>query len=135
MNPSTELFIDKKLIISDNFGGLDRDYINFIVPKGETVKSMILESFTGEDKVAFFALQKNDKYTANDDITLMISYGHFGPGTDDNKIGSDLLYYEKNSYYGYAQREKIELDAGYYTLRVQQGNSSNASYSFSIYLK
>ena len=135
MNPSTELFIDKKLIISDNFGGLDRDYINFIVPKGETVKSMILESFTGEDKVAFFALQKNDKYTANDDITLMISYGHFGPGTDDNKIGSDLLYYEKSSYYGYAQRDKIELDAGFYTLRVQQGNSSNASYSFSIYLK
>ncbi|GIS31044.1 MAG: hypothetical protein Ct9H90mP2_14270 [Dehalococcoidia bacterium] len=42
----------------------------------------------------------------------MISYGHFGPGTDDNKIGSDLLYYKKNSYYGYAQREKIELDAG-----------------------
>ena len=69
------MFIDKKLIISDNFGGLDRDYINFIVPQGETVKSMILESFTGEDKVAFFALQKNDKYTANDDINLMISYG------------------------------------------------------------
>ena len=127
--------MDKKLIISDKFGGVDRDYINFIVPQGETVKSMILESFTGEDKVAFYALQKNDKYTANDDISLMISYGHFGPGTDYNKIGSDLLYYEKSSYYGSAQREKIELGPGYYTLRVQQGNSSDASYAFTIYLK
>ena len=123
------------MIISDKFGGVDRDYVNFSVPEGEIVKSMILDTFTGDDKVAFFAIQNNDKYTANDDINLMISYGHFGPGTELNKIGMDVLYYEKSSYYGYNQREKIELGPGKYTLRVQQGSSSDASYSFIFYLK
>ncbi len=132
-NPTFIEFNENNIHISDNFGGIDRDYVTFTVPENTKVKYIILNSFVGEDDIAFFALEKNDKYTALDDINKMVSYGHFGPGTDFNKIGSDILYYDKNL--DQKTREKIELEPGKYTVRLQQGTSLNASYSFTVYLE
>ena len=132
-NPTFIEFNDNNILISDNFGGIDRDYVTFTVPENTKVKYIILNSFVGEDDIAFFALENNNKYTALDDINKMISYGHFGPGTDFNKIGSDILYYDKNL--DQKTREKIELEPGEYTFRLQQGTSLNASYSFTVYLE
>jgi len=134
-DPSDPTFIKfhgNTILIADNFGGVDRDYVTFTVPENTNVKHIILNSFKGEDEIAFFALEKNDKYTALDDISKMISYGHFGPGTDFNKIGSDILFYDKNI--DQKTRKKIELEPGVYTFRLQQGTSANASYSFTVYL-
>ena len=132
-NPTFIEFTENKILISDQFGGIDRDYITFTVPEKAKVKSIILKSFTGEDKIAFFALEKNNKYTVNDDITKMISYGHFGPGTDYSQVGNDILYYDKNI--DQKTREKVELGPGEYTLRIQQGTSANASYELIVYLE
>ena len=132
-NPTFIKFDNNNILISDNFGGLDRDYVTFTVPENTKAKYIILNSFFGEDDIAFFALEKNDKYTALDDINKMISYGHFGPGTDFNKVGSDILYYDKNI--DQKTREKVELEPGEYTFRFQQGTSLNASYSFTVYLE
>jgi len=131
-NPTFLEFSNNEILISDGFGGFDRDYITFTVPENSQVKSIILKSFTGEDDIAFFALENKNKYTALDDISKMISYGHFGPGTDFNNIGSDILYYDKNT--NQKTREKVVLESGDYTFRLQQGNSANASYSFIVYL-
>ena len=52
--------------------------------------------------------------------------------SDYNNIGSDILYYDKNI--NQKTREKVMLESGDYTFRLQQGNSANASYSFIVYL-
>jgi len=132
-NPTFIEFNGNNILISDDFGGIDRDYITFTVPENTKVKSIILNFFEGEDDIAFFAIEKNKKYTAKDDINKMVSYGHFGSGTEYNKIGKNILYYDKNI--DQKTREKVELEPGEYTIRLQQGTSLNASYSFTVYLE
>ena len=133
LEPTILKFKSNKIIISNEFGGNDRDYMNFNVPENFMVDSIILKSFTGEDQIAFFAIQKNNQYTAQDDISNMVAYGHFGPGSEHNKIQNNILYYDKNI--DQKSRVKVNLGYGDYTFRIQQGTSSNASYSFEVLLK
>ena len=133
LEPTILKFEANQIIISNDFGGIERDYVTFNIPENFIVDSIILNSFTGKDQIAFFAIQKNNKYTAQDDITKMISYGHFGPGSERNKIESNILYYDKNT--DQKSRVKVNLASGDYTFRIQQGTNSNASYSFEVLLK
>ena len=62
----------------------------------------------------------------------MLSYGHFGPESNYNKVGQNILYYSKNMD---SNRDKVVLDSGDYVMRIQQGNSENASYEFKLIIR
>ena len=62
----------------------------------------------------------------------MLSYGHFGPESNYNKVGQNILYYSKNMD---SNRDKVVLDSGDYVMRIQQGNSENESYEFKLIIR
>ena len=131
-DPSIIGILDKDTTISNIFGDNNRDYVGFKVKENFFVEAINLIDYYGQDKIAFFAIQKNDKFTAEDDITKMLSYGHFGPESSYNKVGQNILYYSKNMD---SNRDKVVLDPGDYVMRIQQGNSENASYEFKLIIR
>ena len=131
-DPSIIGILDKDTTISNIFGDNNRDYVGFTVKENFFVEAINLIDYYGQDKIAFFAIQKNDKFTAEDDITKMLSYGHFGPESNYNKVGQNILYYSKNMD---SNRDKVVLDSGDYVMRIQQGNSENASYEFKLIIR
>jgi len=65
-------------------------FLNLDIPEGFILEELIVEKYEGKDEIAFFGIQKGETYTAGDDITEMISWGHFGPNS------KDILYYSDN---------------------------------------
>ena len=130
-NPTDLGYIESDLYILNEFGDNNRDYVLFSIKENFYSDSIKLLSYKGEDKIAFFAIEANNKFTANDDISKMIAYGHFGPDSEYNKIDENILYYSSNLD---SPREEVILEPGDYVFRIQQGNNENASYIFVIEL-
>ena len=95
-------------------------FLNLDVPEGFILEKLIVEKYEGEDEIAFFGIQKGKKYTAEDDITKMISWGHFGPNSND------ILYYSDNLEF--KNKVKVTLDSGSYSIRFAQNNYKDANY-------
>jgi Ca2+-binding RTX toxin-like protein len=64
--------------ISGSVSFSDPDYFHISVPVGWRLTDLSLKSYQSDDDVAFFALQKGDKFTAGQNISLMLTGRHFG---------------------------------------------------------
>ena len=95
-------------------------FLNLDVPEGFVLEKLIVEKYAGDDEIAFFGIQKGEAYTAGDDITKMISWGHFGPNS------KDILYYSDNLEF--KNKVKVTLDSGLYSIRFAQDNYKDANY-------
>ncbi len=95
-------------------------FLNLDIPKGFILEELIVEKYEGKDEIAFFGIQKGETYTAGDDITKMISWGHFGPNS------KDILYYSDNLEF--KNKVKVTLDSGLYSIRFAQDNYKDANY-------
>ena len=131
-NPSLIKPQQNKLVIDNSFGDGNKDYVTFIVPENTQITKIILEEYSGEDKIAFFAIQKGGKYTAKDETTEMLIYGHFGPDAGLRTVGNNILIMPNPDVLNTIQ-EKI-LNPGQYTMRIQQGSSTDASYTLVAYI-
>ena len=95
-------------------------FLNLDIPEGFILEELIVEKYEGKDEIAFFGIQKGETYTAGDDITEMISWGHFGPNS------KDILYYSDNLEF--KNKVKVTLDSGLYSIRFAQDNYKDANY-------
>ena len=116
------------MLITNTFGDGNKDYVTFNVEPGFILNSIILTEYTGEDKIAFFAIQSGPQYTAANDITQMLVYGHFGPNTGYRTVGENILIDVNKTNDG--KPSQISLEEGMYTIWIQQGASTQAHYKF-----
>jgi len=110
----------KEIIIKAEFKEEINLFLSLDVPEGYILEKLIVDKYDGKDEIAFFGIQKSGTYTAGDDITKMISWGHFGPNSND------ILYYSDNLEY--KNKVKVTLDAGSYSIRFAQNNYKDAKY-------
>ena len=127
--PTLVNIIENKIIILNSFDN-SRDYIKFIVPEEKSVISFVLNDYDAEDPIAFYALQDGDIYTAGDDVTKMVAYGHFGPGTDNSRVGENIL-----KEFNVIPENFIKLSTGIYTMKIQQGNNIKGFYTIIVSLQ
>ena len=127
--PTLVNIIENKIIILNSFDNA-RDYIKFIVPETKSVISFVLNDYDAEDPIAFYALQYGDIYTAGDDVTKMVAYGHFGPGTDNSRVGENIL-----KEFNVIPENFIKLSTGIYTMKIQQGNNIKGFYTIIVSLQ
>ena len=117
---STSIPESKEIIIKAEFKEEINLFLSLDVPEGYILEKLIVDKYDGKDEIAFFGIQKSGTYTAGDDITKMISWGHFGPNSND------ILYYSDNLEY--KNKVKVTLDAGSYSIRFAQNNYKDAKY-------
>ena len=110
----------KEIIIKVEFKEEINLFLSLDVPEGYILEKLIVDKYDGEDEIAFFGIQKGETYTAGDDITKMISWGHFGPNS------KDILYYSDNLEF--KNKVKVTLDSGLYSIRFAQDNYKDANY-------
>ena len=95
-------------------------YLNLDVPKGFVLKELVVKKYEGDDKIAFFAIQKSSTYTAGDDISKMVAWGHFGPES------GNVLFYSDNLEF--KNKVPVKLSSGSYSIRFAQNNYKEAKY-------
>ena len=78
------------LYLSGSVSSTDPDYFHIPVPSGWRLKELSLRSYQSTDKVAFFAVQKGEKFTAGQNLSLMLAGRHFGPNDLDKNLLSDI---------------------------------------------
>jgi hypothetical protein len=106
----------------------DREYVHVILPAGLSLSSVLLESYTGGDDVAFIAVQAGSTFTESHtgtNVTNLLGYTHFGPSVDG------LTDYLDNMGEGAsAQGFTPPLTGSDYTFWIQQTGANASSYTF-----
>jgi hypothetical protein len=78
------------LYLSGSVSSTDPDYFHIPVSSGWRLKELSLRSYQSTDKVAFFAVQKGEKFTAGQNLSLMLAGRHFGPNDLDKNLLSGI---------------------------------------------
>ena len=60
----------------------------------------------------------------------MVAYGHFGPGTDNSRVGENIL-----KEFNVIPENFIKLNTGIYTMKIQQGNNIKGFYTIIVSLQ
>jgi len=101
----------------------NKDYVTFTV--GNTpITALYLTHYNSVDGIAFFAIQQGSSWTAGQDVSLMTTYSHFGPGAP---VG-----YRVNDNVLAAPNPDVTLAANTtYTMWIQQTGNNATRYTFS----
>ena len=76
-------------VVNSNQPSGDKDYVSFTT--GSSPISVIyLTKYVSTDTIAFFAIQLGSAWTAGQDVSQMITYGHLGSG-GGLPVGSNIL--------------------------------------------
>ncbi len=78
------------LYLSGSVSSTDPDYFHIPVPSGWRLKELSLRRYQSTDNVAFFAVQKGEKFTAGQNLSLMLAGRHFGPNDLDKNLLSGI---------------------------------------------
>ena len=106
----------------------DQDYLRLSVPAGAAIQSLTLQSYAGNDGIAFLGLQAGTTFTEspdNPDPGGMLGYTHFG--TFAGNVGTNVLPSMRTA--PGAQGFTIPLTGSDYTLWIQQLGAP-ATYTF-----
>jgi hypothetical protein len=102
----------------------DIDYVKFTTGSSP-ISAIYLTKYVSTDTKAFFAIQVGSTYTAGNDTTQMVTYGHFGPG-GGQPAGSNILAGNPLA------PAAVSLVANTtYTMWIQQTGGSLTEYVFS----
>jgi hypothetical protein len=97
----------------------DLEYVTFTVPPGGTWTELVLRSYSGNDALAFLAIQQGTTFTEppfTPDVSKLLGWAHFGPRA--GHLGNDFLAETGNG--AGAQGFTPPLPAGPYTMWLQQ---------------
>ena len=112
------LTLGNNTIGATTLGG-DQDYLRLSVPAGGAIQSLTLQTYSGNDGIAFLGLQAGTTFTEhpdNPDPGGMLGYAHFG--TFAGNVGQDLLPSMRTA--PGAQGFTLPLTGSDYTLWFQQ---------------
>ena len=121
------LTIGSNTISATTMGG-DQDYLRLSVPAGAAIQSLTLQTYAGNDGIAFLGLQAGPTFTEspdNPDPGGMLGYTHFG--TFAGNVGTNVLPSMRTA--PGAQGFTIPLTGSDYTLWFQQLGAP-ATYTF-----
>ena len=83
--------VETNTLIATSVQG-DREYVHFHLPTGSVLSQLWLTTWTGNDQIAFIAVQEGSVFTeppTNTDVSKLLGYTHFGPGAGN--LGQDIL--------------------------------------------
>ena len=114
-----------------------RKYTQITVPDGRILKQLILNEYTGEDKIAFYGIYETvEIWEPSEEIVPFLSaWGHI---ESEKFIGKNILSYSEFLELSIDQRDGngyVTLGPGTYIMIVQNGNITNAKYEFSFILE
>ena len=112
-------------VVNSNSPSGDKDYVTFTVGTN-AITALYLTKYVGVDLKAFFAIQEGDAWTAEQNVNLMLTYGHLGPWDPSLAVGSNVL--AGNPLHPGA----VTLAANTtYTMWIQQTGSNITEYALS----
>ena len=76
-------------VVNSNQPSGDKDYVSFTTGS-DPITALYLTKYVGVDLIAFFAIQAGSAWTAGQDVSQMVTYGHLGPG-GGIAVGSNIL--------------------------------------------
>lgn len=79
--------ITRSLLIHGEVVRGDADFIRVDIPQGHRLASVGLVPYVSDDKISFFAIQRNGVFDAGTDVQRIIAYGQFGP----EELGRNLV--------------------------------------------
>jgi hypothetical protein len=79
MRPSAVGNLEHTLLVHGDIVKDDADFVSLDVPAGFRLRSVEFVLYESDDKVSFYAMQRNGVFDAGTDPTRMLAYGHFGP--------------------------------------------------------
>ena len=110
--------------------GGDQDYLRLSVPAGAAIQSLTLQTYSGNDGIAFLGLQAGPTFTespSNPNPGGMLGYTHFG--TFAGNVGTNVLPSMRTA--PGAQGFTIPLTGSDYTLWFQQLGAP-VTYTFNV---
>jgi hypothetical protein len=119
-----QIYSPGELKLHNTVVNVDKDYISFTTG-ADPITAIYLTKYVGVDLIAFFAIQAGPAWTAGNDVTQMITYGHLGPGGGLD-VGSNILAGNP------LKTQAVTLAANTeYTIWVQQTGSNLTEYVLS----
>lgn len=90
INPSVgQIYSPGELKLHNTVVNVDKDYVSFTTGS-DPITAIYLTKYVGVDLIAFFAIQAGTAWTAGNDITQMVTYGHLGSG-GSMPVGTNIL--------------------------------------------
>ena len=90
INPSVgQIYSPGELKLHNTVVNTDKDYVTFTTGS-DPITALYLTKYVGVDQIAFFAIQAGTAWTAGNDITQMVTYGHLGSG-GSMPVGTNIL--------------------------------------------
>ena len=77
--PSAVGSLEHTLLVHGDIVRGDADFVSLEVPAGFRLRSVEFVLYESDDKISFYAMQRNGVFDAGIDTTRMLGYGHFGP--------------------------------------------------------
>jgi hypothetical protein len=77
--PSAVGSLEHTLLVYGDIVRGDADFVSLEVPAGFRLRSVEFVLYESDDKISFYAMQRNGVFDAGIDTTRMLGYGHFGP--------------------------------------------------------
>lgn len=74
-----QVYTPSVLKIYNTVVSTDKDYVSFTTGSS-SITAIYLTKYVSVDPIAFFAIQAGASWTAGQDVTQMVTYGHLGPG-------------------------------------------------------
>ena len=121
--------------LSGSTVGGDLDYLRITLPAGLQLASLVLDSITSADDLAFIAVQQGTTFTvtpAGASASDLLGYTHFGsgPGAGGATVGNDLL--DDMGAAPFAIGFVPPLGASDYTFWIQQIGTTPFGYSLNF---
>ena len=119
-----QIYSPGELKLHNTVVNVDKDYVTFTTGS-DPITAIYLTKYVGVDLIAFFAIQAGTAWTAGNDTTQMVTYGHLGSG-GSMPVGSNIL--AGNPLKPQAVTLAANTD---YTIWVQQTGSNLTEYVLS----